>query len=724
MKESTGRNMGALELIKKGADGKTYAIVRENRNYYIKTTDTKDTLTESDFDFIGGVQNKTKNQFRSFEDATSRLNLMFNDINRSYGINESIDMKTFDYVLNENGIYEGFKDSEMKKAVAITDDPKKYGLDPNDPNLIKKARQMAGLDEDKPEEIKPDDEPEDVEGDDEEILMDGEKESIQEKRFVLKQPKKKEEPVADDFDFGGEDTEGGDEFDFGGEDTEGEGGDDFDFGGEDEGGDEFDFGGEGEDTEGEGDEFDFGNEEGGEGEDTEGEEDFDFGDEEGEGDIEMGDEGDPIKDIQRTTGKLGQQLRDTEDLSSDMQKYVVNSVLSALDLSKMDDNDKDSIINKLESAEGSSDEDVDIDFMDDEYQVEYQGGRTFEDDDERAGEPDLDGQEILLDDEGPGGYLGFEDYGEEIEEIPMSQIDMPIRDKGYLNIDPDVASGNVDYMDDEVEVDPKARREAEKDIRSHYNKPSFDEMERGHSLPSDMTFDDEELDMDGPIVYMTDDDLKPCPNDECMDESEMIDYMDDDSDYFEPKRPTHEPAPSKPGNVTRPKRGPWTPPMTKEGMGNFVQGDGETGMEWKTENISYMDDEYTEEYVDTMFGNDDIYGMNSPKTKPSEKPGTDAPTVDPDTKPTRRTRPSTTPFTPPDRDTEPAPAKAAGEEEETTTAPPKTTPKRRTRPSTTPFSPPDRDTEPAPAKATGEDEIGRDNYGPTIGYDDTDVEFS
>ena len=203
----------------------------------------------------------------------------------------------------------------------------------------------------------------------------------------------------------------------------------------------------------------------------------------------MGDEGDPIKDIQRTTGKLGQQLRDTEDLSSDMQKYVVNSVLSALDLSKMDDGDKDSIINKLESAEGSSegDEELDIDFMDDDYQVEYQGGRTFEDDDERAGEPDLEsGEEILLDDEGPGGYLGFEDYGEEIEEIPMSQIDMPIRDKGYLNIDPEVASGNVSYMDDEI-------------------------------------------DMDGPIVYMTDKDLEPCPNDECMSEDEMIAYMGDDS---------------------------------------------------------------------------------------------------------------------------------------------------------------------------------------------------
>jgi len=576
MKESTNRNMGAIELIKKASDGNTYAIVRENRNYYIKSTTSKTTLKESDFNYIGGVQNKNKHSYHSFEDATFKLNLIFNDINRNYGIKESVDMKTFDYVLTESGDY---KDVDEKEE------------------------------------------------DDSEILMDGEKEELQEKKFVLKQPKpkKKEEPS---MDFGDDSDEeegdtGEEEFDFGDEE---EGDEEFDFGSDEEEGDtgeeEFDFGDEEEGDTGE-EEFDFGDEE--ETDTEEGEEEFDFGDEE-----EIGDEGedvvgdDPIKDIQRTTGKLGQQLRDTEDLSSDMQKYVVNSVLSALDLSRLDSNDKDSIINKIESGDNPKEE---VDFMDDDY--------------ERGGEPELEsGEELLYDtsymsSEYPAGYLG------------------------YLAGDDNKTS----YMDDDHDIyDPRAERQAEKDMSSHYNKPSFDEMKRGYKLPNNTSFDD--VDLEGPMVYMSDDDFETC------------DYEGNPVD---------------------------------EGMTSWKTEDS-SGIGWKTENVDYMVD------------NDDIYGMNSPKPKerPSTKPGTR-----PGTKPGKpRTRPSTTPFTPPDRDVEPAPAKAENEsymddptmspsparpKERPSTKPgtrPGTKPgKPRTRPSTTPFTPPDRDVEPAPAKAENDDDV-------------------
>ena len=186
---------------------------------------------------------------------------------------------------------------------------------------------------------------------------------LSEKKYVLKlnKPKKEKEP---EFDLGG-DEEG---FDFGdeegGEDSDEEG---FDFGDEetDEEGDEegFDFDTE---TDGEGDEegFDF---------DTETDEDsdeegFDFGDDEGgdetetqEFDTEGGDE---IKNIQSTTGKLGQQLRDIEDLSSDMQKWVVKSVLSALDLDNMETEDKKDIIRavKKKSKEEAEEESNSFDF--------------------------------------------------------------------------------------------------------------------------------------------------------------------------------------------------------------------------------------------------------------------------------------------------------------------------------------------------------------------------
>jgi hypothetical protein len=535
----------AIELIKSAADGNTYAIVRENRTYYIMKTETKTQLTENDFDYIGGLQNRTKNSFRAFDDAVSRLNLMFNDINRERRISESVDMKTFDYVL-ENGVY-----------VSLN-----------------------------------------------------EREQLEEKKFVLKQPKPKKKEISTDF---GDSEEGTDEFDFGGEGEDTEGGDEFDFGGEGEdqgeGGDEFDFGGEGEDTEG-GDEFDFGGEDT-EGEDTEGGDEFDFDTEGGDEEMDLGTEegGDSIKDIQRTTGKLGQQLRDTEDLSSDMQKWVAKSVISALNLDTMDDADKDDVINALESGGKSEDETPEVDFMEDEEpEWEYQGGRTFGDDEEfgPSGSGEEDDDDILLDDEGMGGYLGWED-DEEYEEIPMSQIDMPIRDKGYLNIDPEVAGGNMSYMDDELELD-------------------------------------------GPVTYMTDDDMEPCgPGVDCGEGME-------------------------------------------EGMSKWNDADNESGMGWETnEGVSYMGDDYTEEELDRMLGNDDTYGMNNPApVKPKEKE--QAPT-----------RPSKSPFSPPERirpGEEPRPKArrrtdymaepAPSQEPSPTIAPPTTKPDAPTRPSKTPFSPPER----------------------------------
>jgi hypothetical protein len=275
-----------FELVKHGNNGKTYAIVRENKKYFIKEANTKEILKENDFHYLGGDVNKGRTYYNSYEDATVKLNLIFDSIN------ESTDGKSVNIL--ENDI-------------------------------------------------------------------------LNEKKYVLKLPKQTKSNTTDkgeeDFDFGGEE-----EFDFGGDeetdtqDTEGgeEDTEDFDFGDE-EGTEE---GGE-EDTE----DFDFGDEEGTE---EGGDEDFDFGD---EGDTEEGGEegevedsgidlgGDNIKSIQSLTGKLGQKLRDTEDLTSDMQKWVAKSVLSALNINNMDDNDKEDVLqslsSKVEESDGGYYEDLD-----------------------------------------------------------------------------------------------------------------------------------------------------------------------------------------------------------------------------------------------------------------------------------------------------------------------------------------------------------------------------
>ena len=66
--------VSAVELIKKSPDGKFYGVVRENKKYFIK-----ESTDGSNFDFIGGVANKNKHQFESYEHAVRILNLMLED---------------------------------------------------------------------------------------------------------------------------------------------------------------------------------------------------------------------------------------------------------------------------------------------------------------------------------------------------------------------------------------------------------------------------------------------------------------------------------------------------------------------------------------------------------------------------------------------------------------------------------------------------------------------
>jgi|TARA_R110000744_G_scaffold155467_2_gene270771 hypothetical protein len=107
-------------------------------------------------------------------------------------------------------------------------------------------------------------------------------------------------------------------------------------------------------------------------------EDEEVGDEE-EGEEEM--EG-YMKSIQKLTGKLGQKLRDSEEeLDSEDIKYVINSVLSAVDLNTLEEEDKEDIVSRFEEDETEygdeeagdeiemDDEDLDIDMEDEDMDM-------------------------------------------------------------------------------------------------------------------------------------------------------------------------------------------------------------------------------------------------------------------------------------------------------------------------------------------------------------------
>ena len=77
-----------------------------------------------------------------------------------------------------------------------------------------------------------------------------------------------------------------------------------------------------------------------------------------------------MKPIQKLTGKLGQKLRDVEEeLGSADIKYVLNSVISAVDLDNLDEDDREDILDRFEEDETAyGDEEVvdDIDMSDED----------------------------------------------------------------------------------------------------------------------------------------------------------------------------------------------------------------------------------------------------------------------------------------------------------------------------------------------------------------------
>jgi hypothetical protein len=116
-----------------------------------------------------------------------------------------------------------------------------------------------------------------------------------------------------------------------------------------------------------------------------------------------------FKMIQKLTGKLGQKIRmmnDAVGMTSEDVKYVINSILSALDLSKLDEEDKEDIMVKFEEdsdygMEGGEDFDLSGDeelSMDDEFDFstddEPMEGEMSEDDMYRDSFDDRDSKVI------------------------------------------------------------------------------------------------------------------------------------------------------------------------------------------------------------------------------------------------------------------------------------------------------------------------------------------
>jgi hypothetical protein len=98
------KSTSVVELSKIGPDGKSYAIVRENHEYFIKVSEKTSNLLSEDFKYIGGLQNKKSEAYPSYAKAIKHLNLNFKSLAEAYGRGGDINVFENDNLITESGV--------------------------------------------------------------------------------------------------------------------------------------------------------------------------------------------------------------------------------------------------------------------------------------------------------------------------------------------------------------------------------------------------------------------------------------------------------------------------------------------------------------------------------------------------------------------------------------------------------------------------------------------
>ena len=123
------KSFSELELIKKGPNGIVYGIVRENHDYFIKTSNkTSGQFLAEDFSYIGGLQNKYDERYKSYAEAIKHLNMKFDMLNESYGIDSNTNIFESDGVAFGGGVGFGFvmeedeEEEDKEQIISDSDD--------------------------------------------------------------------------------------------------------------------------------------------------------------------------------------------------------------------------------------------------------------------------------------------------------------------------------------------------------------------------------------------------------------------------------------------------------------------------------------------------------------------------------------------------------------------------------------------------------------------------
>ncbi len=144
---------------------------------------------------------------------------------------------------------------------------------------------------------------------------------------------------------------------------------------------------------------------------------------------EEGKRSDYMAEVQKFAGKLGQELRDQKDrMESDDIKYVLNMIISAVDLDKLDDEDIEEIGKKFEREED-----------------EMSGEEV------PAEEPEMGDEEVPAEEPAPEEDLGEVDAIDALEEFINTPVDMVDTQEIDLSSFADI--DEMSHEDDLKEID-------------------------------------------------------------------------------------------------------------------------------------------------------------------------------------------------------------------------------------------------------------------------------
>ena len=136
--ESNSVGYKKIDHMDTGADGKKYAIIRENTKFVIKESSMDNPVSAEDFEYIGGFNNRKNNSFDSYSLALKQFDLKLRAINEKYA-RKNVVVESFnpEFYL-ENAVK---STEEMKKEIIrqrqIMENASRIGINENKIDMFK-----------------------------------------------------------------------------------------------------------------------------------------------------------------------------------------------------------------------------------------------------------------------------------------------------------------------------------------------------------------------------------------------------------------------------------------------------------------------------------------------------------------------------------------------------------------------------------------------------------